>query len=118
LCSRSPVKLTKKKTLLQDPHNNNNNNNNGRGSLCHTIKAHKVVESTAPLNLNLDSKYGQVVSFIPRPLYPRGNSPRHPCNRTLGGPQNSSCLVERSNPFTAISKFKGSFYALFQNMNL
>jgi hypothetical protein len=56
------------------------------------MKAHKVVESTAPFNFNLDTRYGRVVSFNPRP--------------------------QRRNPFTAISKFKWSFYALFQNMNL
>jgi hypothetical protein len=89
-----------------------------RGCLCHAMKAHKVVEGIAPLILNLDSKYGRVVSFIPRPFNPRGNSLRHPCNMTLGGPQSSSCLVERSNPFTAVSKFQWSFYALLQNMNL
>jgi hypothetical protein len=31
-----------------------------------------------------------VVSFTPRPLYPRGKNPRYPSDRTLGGPQNRS----------------------------
>jgi hypothetical protein len=31
-----------------------------------------------------------VVSFMPRPLYPRGKSPRYPLDRRLGGPQNRS----------------------------
>jgi hypothetical protein len=31
-----------------------------------------------------------VVSFTPRSLYPRGNSPRYPLNRKLGGPQSRS----------------------------
>jgi hypothetical protein len=29
-----------------------------------------------------------VVSFIPRPLYPRGKSPWYPLDRRLGGTQN------------------------------
>jgi hypothetical protein len=31
-----------------------------------------------------------VVSFTPRPLYPRGKRPRYPFDRTLGGPQSRS----------------------------
>jgi hypothetical protein len=31
-----------------------------------------------------------VVSLMPRPLYPRGKSPRYPLNRWLGGPQSRS----------------------------
>jgi hypothetical protein len=31
-----------------------------------------------------------VVSFTPRPLYPRGKSPRYPLDRRLGGPQSRS----------------------------
>jgi hypothetical protein len=31
-----------------------------------------------------------VVSFEPRPLYPRGKSPRYSLDRKLGGPQNRS----------------------------
>jgi hypothetical protein len=31
-----------------------------------------------------------VVNFTPRPLYPRGKSPRYPLERRLGGPQSRS----------------------------
>jgi hypothetical protein len=34
--------------------------------------------------------YLEVVSFTPRPLYPRGKSPRYPLDRRLGGSQNQS----------------------------
>jgi hypothetical protein len=30
------------------------------------------------------------VSFTPRPLYPRGKTPRYPLDRKLGGPQSLS----------------------------
>jgi hypothetical protein len=33
---------------------------------------------------------GWVVNITPRPLYPRGKSPRYPFDRRLGGPQNRS----------------------------
>jgi hypothetical protein len=40
---------------------------------------------------------GEVVSFTPRPLYPRGKSPRYPQDR-LGGPQNRAghCGIEKN----------------------
>jgi hypothetical protein len=34
--------------------------------------------------------HGGMVSFMPLPIYPRGNSPRNPLDRTVGGPQNQS----------------------------
>jgi hypothetical protein len=39
-----------------------------------------------------------MVSYTPRPLYPRGKSPRHPLDRRLGGPQSRSgrCGEERN----------------------
>jgi hypothetical protein len=43
--------------------------------------------STIP---DLGTKWRWVVSFTPWLLYPRGKSPRHPLDRRLGGPQNSS----------------------------
>jgi hypothetical protein len=39
---------------------------------------------------DLGTSWRWVVSFIPRPLYPRGKSPRYPLDRRLGGPQNRS----------------------------
>jgi hypothetical protein len=41
---------------------------------------------------------GEWPSFTPRPLYPRGKSPRYPLDRRLGGPQSRSgcCGVERN----------------------
>jgi hypothetical protein len=38
-----------------------------------------------------------VVSFTPRPLYPRGKSPRYPLVRKLGGPQSRSGISGEEN---------------------
>jgi hypothetical protein len=40
--------------------------------------------------LYLDISWRDVVSFRPRPLYPRGNSPLYPFDWRLGGPQSQS----------------------------
>jgi hypothetical protein len=40
--------------------------------------------------LDLGTRWRLVVSFTPRPLYPRGKIPRYPLDRRLGGPQNRS----------------------------
>jgi hypothetical protein len=40
-----------------------------------------------PRLLNPSTRWRQMVTFVPRPLYPRGNSPRCPLDRKLGGPQ-------------------------------
>jgi hypothetical protein len=40
--------------------------------------------------LDLGTRWRRVVSFTPRPLYPRGNRPRYPLYRRLGGPQSRS----------------------------
>jgi hypothetical protein len=40
--------------------------------------------------LNLGPRRRGVVSFTPLPLYRRGNSPRYPLYRGLGGPQSRS----------------------------
>jgi hypothetical protein len=37
--------------------------------------------------LDLGTKWRGVVSFTPRPLYPRGKNPLHPLHRRLSGPQ-------------------------------
>ena len=42
---------------------------------------------TAPVTLNLGARCGQVVSFMPGPLYRRDNSPRYPLNRRPTGAQ-------------------------------
>jgi hypothetical protein len=43
--------------------------------------------SIDPRILDLVTRWRSVVSFIPRPLYPKGKSPRYPLDRRLGGPQ-------------------------------
>jgi hypothetical protein len=40
--------------------------------------------------LGLVTSWRWVVSFTPRPLYPRGRSPLYPLDRRLGGPQSRS----------------------------
>jgi hypothetical protein len=42
---------------------------------------------TAPRILNLGTRWRWVVDFMPRPLHPRGKSPRYPLDRKVGGPQ-------------------------------
>jgi len=44
----------------------------------------------APCILNLGIRWGWVVSFTPRPLYPQGNSPWYTLDRSLGRPQSRS----------------------------
>jgi len=44
----------------------------------------------APHILNLGTKWGCVVSFMPQSLYFRGKIPRYPLDRGLGGPQSRS----------------------------
>jgi hypothetical protein len=44
----------------------------------------------APRILNLGSKWRRVFSSTPRSFYSRGNRPRYPLNRRLGGTQSRS----------------------------
>jgi hypothetical protein len=44
----------------------------------------------APSILDLGTRWRWVVCFTPRPLYPRGNRPRHPSDRRMDGPQKRS----------------------------
>jgi hypothetical protein len=39
--------------------------------------------------LDLGTRWRWLVSFLPRPLYPRGKSPRYQLDRRLGGPKSS-----------------------------
>jgi hypothetical protein len=43
-----------------------------------------------PHFLDLGTSWRLVVNFTPRPLYPRGKSPRYPLDRRLRGPQSRS----------------------------
>jgi hypothetical protein len=56
----------------------------------HTIKAHWGSESIAPHSLDLSTRWGWVVSFMPQPLYPQEKSPWYPMDRRLGGSQSWS----------------------------
>jgi hypothetical protein len=49
------------------------------------------------LHSDLGTKWGWVVSFTPRPLYPQGKSPWYPLDRRLGGPQSRSGCSEEKN---------------------
>jgi hypothetical protein len=40
--------------------------------------------------IDLDTRCRWVVSFKPRPIYPRRDSPRYPLDRRLGGPESRS----------------------------
>jgi hypothetical protein len=52
----------------------------------HAIK-HVWSGGTAPCILNLGTRWRWMVSFTPRPLYPREKSPWYPLDRRLGGPK-------------------------------
>jgi hypothetical protein len=55
-----------------------------------------------PHSLDLGISWRWVVSFTPRPLYPRGKSPRYPSDRRSDGPQSRSgrCGEEKILGFT------------------
>jgi hypothetical protein len=55
----------------------------------YAMKAYGGVDIN-PHFLDLGTSWRWVVSFTPRPLYPRGKSPRYPLDRRLGGPQGRS----------------------------
>jgi hypothetical protein len=54
--------------------------------------------------LDLSTRWRWVVSFTPLPLYPRGNSPRYPLDRRVGGRkviwtrEKIHCPCRKSNP--------------------
>jgi hypothetical protein len=53
-----------------------------------------------PLILNLGTRYRWAVSFIPRPLYLKGNIPWYPVFRRLVGPRTGLGILEkRMNPW-------------------
>jgi hypothetical protein len=47
-----------------------------------------------PRFLHLDNSWRWLVSFTPRPLYPRWKNPRYSLDRRLGGPQSRSRRLE------------------------
>jgi hypothetical protein len=66
------------------------------------MKVYGRFEVIAPGILNLSIKCIWLVSFSPRPLYPRGNWTRYPLDRRLGGPQSrSGHYGEEKNPYSA-----------------
>jgi hypothetical protein len=51
-----------------------------------------------PRILYIGTSWRLVLNFTPRPLYPRGKSPRYPLDRRLGGPQSlPGCCEEKKN---------------------
>jgi hypothetical protein len=54
------------------------------------MKTHRGSEGTAPRILNHDSRWGWVISFTPRSLYPRKESLCYPLDRRPGGAQSRS----------------------------
>jgi hypothetical protein len=71
-------------------------------SLCLTNSAlrHEGVWGSGyidPYFLDLGTSWRWVVSFTPRPLYPRGKSPRYPLDRRLGGPESVWTTWRREN---------------------
>jgi hypothetical protein len=56
----------------------------------HAMKTYWGSGGIAPRILDLGTRWRQMVSFTPRPLYPQGKSPSYPLDRRLGGPQGRS----------------------------
>jgi hypothetical protein len=54
------------------------------------MKPYLVSGGIAPRILDLGTRWGRVVSFTPRPLYPQGKSTWYPLDRKLGGTQSRS----------------------------
>jgi hypothetical protein len=59
----------------------------------HAMKTYWGSGGIAPRALDLSTRWRWVVSFMPRPLYPRSKSSRFLLNRRLGGPQSRSGRV-------------------------
>jgi hypothetical protein len=59
-----------------------------------------------PRFLDLGTSWRLMVSFKPRPLYPRGKSHRYPLDRRLGGPQSRSERHEEVNILALIGDSK------------
>jgi hypothetical protein len=63
-------------------------------SLCltkhHAMKTYRGSGCTSPCILDLGTSWRRVVSFMHRPLYPRGKNPWYSLDRKLVGPQSRS----------------------------
>jgi hypothetical protein len=74
-------------------------------SLC-SVK-HQVMEMYCGLKvyshiLNLSTRYKLImISFVPQPLYPHGNSTKHPVSRGSVGPRDNLNAVDRRKNFPA-----------------
>lgn len=55
--------------------------------LKHAMKAYRGSTGIIPLIFNTGTRYSQVVSLMPRLLYPQVDSPWYPLERMKGGPQ-------------------------------
>jgi hypothetical protein len=80
----------------QHPYNCSDYQDKAKGKvvLCLTkrlaMKTYWCKGGTVPRILDLGTRWGWVVSFMPPLLYPQGKSPRYPLDRRLGGPQSRS----------------------------
>jgi hypothetical protein len=66
--------------------------------LHHAMKVYWGSRGTVLRILDLGTRWGWVVSFMPWPLYPQGKNPWYPLHRRLGGSQSwSGCGGEEKN---------------------
>jgi hypothetical protein len=85
-------------------------------SLCltkhHAIKTYCGSGGISSCILDIGTRWGWVVSFMPLPLYPQGKSPWYPLDRGLGGPQSrldeSMSLNSNSKSWHKCSSWKPS----------
>jgi hypothetical protein len=61
------------------------------------MKAYRGSGGRAPCIVDLGTRWREVVSFTPLPLYPQGKSPWYQFDRRLGGPQSRSGVGEEKN---------------------
>jgi hypothetical protein len=74
----------------------------------HSMKTYWGNGGIAPRILNLATRLRWVVSFVLRPLYPRGRSLHYPLDRRLGGPKAG---------LNAVTKRKNLYHCPYRELN-
>jgi len=70
------------------------------------VKAYRGSRVTVPFTLNLSTRLGYVVTFMPKPLYLRGKSLWYPMTRRLGWAPWLFLILQRREKFLALAKIQ------------